>query len=174
MTTIEGHDPEYTPVRELSHEEREIRRQAAKDELTALSESRLKSVAGTLGPKGAVTRLRVRAEVRPIDQEWIEVHLGIRLRLGQEWLYLTPPDAPLMIARFGVDGTDRQVFETYAISALRQALERDGAKLLGLEGAERRDMTLTTEWSYWAVLSGPLSVAVHTNPDYTVTVMGMP
>lgn len=121
-----------------------------------------------------VARLRVRATVRNVDREWVEIRLQVKRSSDSPWLDLLPEDNPMLMARqFSGRDYDREAPELYACSALRMVLGSRGADVLELAGSEARVGHGVTEWRYWARLGSRFSVALQSQADGTVAVVGV-
>jgi hypothetical protein len=113
------------------------------------------------------TTVRLRATVTTTGNKWCEVTLGLSLH-PEEWWQL---GGPFLVARMG-DQT-AQSRSLYAISLLKRLLGGEGVQVeldngrLHLGGAD------VEEWSWWARLSSPLSVAVQVQTDGSVRVVGL-
>ena len=127
----------------------------------------------TMSGVGMNVRVRVSATVRILDNDWVEVSARLRLYEGGAWLNLTVKDHPMIMARRKSGG--REVHELYAIAGLKTLLKQDPTvNVLGLDGSEARTGTQgITEWRYWARLGSRFSVAMQTQEDGSVRVVGI-
>lgn len=128
----------------------------------------------TPAPLGNV-KVRVRGTVRVMSKLWVQVDLQLRLDGDSPWLELTPKGVPLLVARqfSGKDGK-REARELYVIAAMRRQLALGGATVMELAGSECRDGSNgQTEWRYWALLAGGLSVALEMAGDGSVKVLNL-
>lgn len=121
-----------------------------------------------------VVSLRVRATVRVVSQDWVELSLQLKTSPEANWMFLTNLDHPLMVARRFARPKERQgeSMELYALSALKRALSAHGATVQ-LGGCELRPGDGVNEFRFWAHLGARLSVAVESQPDGTVRVLGL-
>ncbi|QBZ72926.1 hypothetical protein SEA_PRINCEPHERGUS_58 [Microbacterium phage PrincePhergus] len=118
-----------------------------------------------------VARIRVSGSWRVVSSDFAE--LSLRLKFGERWLRLTHPDRPLLVARrFSGEGK-REAPELSVIAALKRALGAGGAHVFTLDGSEARVGDGVTEWRYWAWLGGRMTVALETQADGTVQVIGL-
>jgi hypothetical protein len=115
-------------------------------------------------------RFEVKAELKLIDDEWVEVKLATRL-FDHPWEKLSKG---MVIARqfSGADGAT-EARELYGITALRRVLQDDGAVVLQLEPLDHRAGKGADMWYYWAHMTAPLSVAMRFRGDGTVAVLGL-
>jgi hypothetical protein len=121
----------------------------------------------SLGMREAL-RIGVRAGVRVVSKKWVEVSLEIQLGA---WMPLTHPDRPLLVAR--QFSGDREAMELYAVSSLRLWLSSGGVRVLSLDDSEYRLGDGVNQWRYAARLGARLSVAVATQADGTVALLGL-
>jgi len=121
----------------------------------------------------AIVKVRARAVLLPVNDEWINVRLYVQLYKDSPWLNLTSEGNNLLVAR-RYSGT-RESQELYAVSALKQVLSSEGAVVLQLAGSESRgdEAAHSIEYRYWAWLGARFSVAMRVENDGTVTAVGL-
>lgn len=106
-----------------------------------------------------VAQVRVRGSWRPFHQEWAEIVLEVQV--ADEWLPLTPPGRPLVVARRRSGSSGAEAPELSVIAALKANLTFYDAEVLRLWGGEKREVKgfSVESWSYWAELGARLTVA---------------
>lgn len=119
-------------------------------------------------PVGNTVKVRVRADVQVIDQDWVQVSTSVKL-LGT-WIRLS--GTPVLLAR-RFSG-EREAQELYPITVLRMVIQRGGAVVRSLGQPELRMVVEgVTRYDYWATVGGRFSVAV-LRPDNVATFVNVP
>jgi hypothetical protein len=111
--------------------------------------------------------MRLRATVVTKSPKWCEVSLELSVHPGEWWLL----EGPTLVARR--EDRTAESRSLYAISLFKRLMDENGVQYELDRGNLRLGEADVEEWSWWAHLRGPLSVAVQVRDDGSVRVVGL-